>query len=231
MAAVLPTTLPPAAVLNSTLGALMLGAFASSALYGVLCLQTVMFCRTSFYDHRYARYTVWALWVMNTAHLAFCIHPCYWYMVSNYGRPDTIDHIIWSIPTWQILTATNDILVRGWFVYRIWILSQHNRWLAPPLAVYVVVVFVLTTVLGGETYLAQTFTAFRQTQASRAVGAIMPMVFALDVIIAFLLCFYFFRSRNNILSRRIGTYINVLIVYTINTGLLTSVLAMACTIT
>lgn len=227
------TTADPAEILpalDNTLGALLIGGFICAVFYGIVCLQTFLLLRRTSRDECIIRYVVWTLWVVNTAHLALTIHPCYWYMVSNYFHPDTIDRITWSISAGVVLTGLNDALVRSSYIYRIWILSQRNRPLTAFLTCCVAFALALTMLVSGQSHRSGTFSAFRRT-SQWVLSADMALVFASDVILALLLCFYLARSRNKVCSRRIGSYLNLLLVYTINTGLLTSMVAMGCLIT
>ncbi|GJE93650.1 hypothetical protein PsYK624_098100 [Phanerochaete sordida] len=223
----LEPTLP---ALDDTLGVVMIGAFICAIWYGIICLQSFMVLHKLCKDDVYTKCTVWVLWVVNTAHLALSIHPCYWYMVTNYGRPTTIYRITWSISFGVVLTGLNDAIVRSWFIYRVWILSERNRPLTAALATCIAFAFAMTMVVAGQSYRAMTFPAFRES-SKWVLQADMASVFVSDVVLALLLCYYLARTRNKVFSRRIGSYINALLVYTVNTGLLTSMVAMGCLIT
>ncbi|EKM56793.1 uncharacterized protein PHACADRAFT_183380 [Phanerochaete carnosa HHB-10118-sp] len=278
---------------SSTIGAILIGSFVVAMLYGIIVIQTMLFFQGQSHNNRYMRYTVAGLWVMNSVHMAFIIHPVYWYLVSNYLQPLAIVQIVWYIAFTggrvHVLTnveligvsrpfaggshrdgehcvpdlifmsdstlyyatqAVNDFIVRCWFVYRIWILSGRNRWATFPMTILCIFLFGLTIVTGVEFYQTKTYLRLVHTHVRWLVYTDLSLVFAADVLIAATLCYLLAISRTKAMNHksvhiscrstllmlkliydRTESYVNILILYTINTGLLTSMLSMACLIT
>ncbi|EKM56797.1 uncharacterized protein PHACADRAFT_183383 [Phanerochaete carnosa HHB-10118-sp] len=251
-----PTLLPDAPLpgLNTTLGAVMIGAFicavnpwtyrlmtrtcigstALSASKPLCCvrflakttsmqntpcgffgeLKSLAACDardTPFFDTVTSR-------AVNTAHLAFSIHPCYWYMVTNYGRPATIDRIPCLLTLRALttkfgvfLTGINDVLVRR-LVLQISTEYNHSShsmrlagsfigsgsplWFVPSLPHCMR----RDRLRVYHRYRVRTFSVFRQDEW--ILDTDMSLVFVSDVVLALFLCFYLAGSRSSVLSRR-----------------------------
>ncbi|GJE93654.1 hypothetical protein PsYK624_098140 [Phanerochaete sordida] len=214
---------------NTTLGAALMGGFTAAIVYGITTLQTFLFFRGRSHNNKWMSLTVAGLWIVNSAHMALVIHPIYWYAVTKYLDPFAIGNIVWSVSAGIVFTAVNDVVVRGWFVYRIYVLSHYKKWAALPLALLCIVLFGVTLATGVKAYQTKTYTNFEKIHW--LLDTDLSLVFVADVVIAIILCFLLAMARAKTINRRTESYINILILYTINTGLLTSMLSLACLIT
>lgn len=217
----------PVGLLNNNLGAPLMGGFVATFLYGIFALQCVLFFQHTTKSTPIMTYTVWLLCVINTAHIAFVIHPVYWYTVRSFGNPIMLLEMIWSISAGVFATGVSDAVVRAWFIYRIWIFSSRS------------VPLVLTLVFAASSLFCFTM-AFGVRVAQQKlvidpdtvwyVYTVTGMAVAVDCMLTVSLCFYIRRARQHF-NRRTESILNLVLTYTISSGLLTSTCASLCFIT
>lgn len=216
------------ATIDNTFGAVLLGGFVTAILYGITCLQCFIFFQTYTKEDRLLKYNIWLLWILDTLHMVFVIHPIYWYLVTNFSNPAVMGLLPWSIVGVELTASTSDTIVRAWFTYRVYMLSANNRYLTIPLACIVFTIGVLDLVMGIRGAFFNTFAEFR------SISWNFYLVLALDVVadfyIATSLCFFLYRLRNTVNKHTLSVVKN-LMMYTVNTGLATSVVLLACFIT
>lgn len=168
--------------------------------------------------------SVWAIWVFDTVHLAILVgHTMYWYMVQNWGNTPALGNIPWSLTLGIMLTTFSDAIVQVWFSYRLWILSKRNKWLTFPVLFMQVSLWILATVSGIQGFWLHTFEEF--TRVSQILFTTIALIIASDFITAGSLCYFLYQSRRATFSRKTRSVIDLLIIYTVNTGLLTSTVA------
>jgi len=218
---------PVSASYDNTLGAAFIGGIFASILYGVTCVQAFIFFNSDRKQSLYLKTIVLTLWILDTLHLIFVCYALYWYMVTNYTNPAVLISLPWSISAGILLTPTSDTIVRSVFTYRVWILSGKNRLLTFPLVLAVFLIQLDGLVSGIKGFLSDTFGKLGEITWVLYAGFTLSVV--ADFAIAITLCYYLYRSRGGI--KRTDSLITVLMMYTINIGLLTSIFQLACFIT
>ncbi|KAK7680565.1 hypothetical protein QCA50_016347 [Cerrena zonata] len=145
-----------------------------------------------------------------------------------------------------LTTPVSDATVRTFFIYRIWILSRKNKLLVYPLTFLALIVFGIG--LGKAIFLSLSrhltarlsisgfgikgvaYTNFHDF--SRLAWLLyfgLGLLFFVDGYVSLSLIILLYFSRRGF-SSRTDSIINILILYTINTGLLTSLSTLACLI-
>ncbi|KAI0788218.1 hypothetical protein C8Q74DRAFT_1446702 [Fomes fomentarius] len=160
--------------------------------------------------------------------MASIAHTMYWYMVTNFTDSSALNGIPWSLATLILLTITSDTVVRSFFTYRVWILSGRNRTLCAILTFFLFIVYVFGLIIAILGFRVSTW-----EQAAKFIWTMyinMSLVVFTNALIAGTLCYYLHRSRSTI-SDRTNYLLNVLIRYTINTGVATSAVMLVCMIT
>ncbi|KIP06899.1 hypothetical protein PHLGIDRAFT_24357 [Phlebiopsis gigantea 11061_1 CR5-6] len=210
----LPTTF------DNTWGAAMIGGFITAVLYGVMLVQIWMFFRRSQGEGPFMRASV-RTHLLNTMHLICIIHALYRFMVSNFLNPlALIEKTPWSVMV-VFFTAATDVLVQCWFTFRVHRLSKGNWWLT------VILGCLTITVLGNSVGVFQLATFPEFAKANWVVYLGLAFTVTTDLIIALALCYYLRRMRSGSFHRTESMITN-LMVYAVNTGLLTSLLCIAC---
>ncbi|KAJ3509116.1 hypothetical protein NLJ89_g5388 [Agrocybe chaxingu] len=163
--------------------------------------------------------------------MAFTTNGLYFYVVTNFGNFEVLLYPTWSMLAGVYLTVLSDLTVRAFFAKRVYILCGEQRFLARLLPSVIIalslVVFAFAFGFASRGYVLKTFKGFGEISTMfyvSSVGAVTA-----DVVIAVSLCTLLVRSRTSI--KRTDSIVTFLMAFTINTGLLMSVCALACLIT
>ncbi|EGO01615.1 hypothetical protein SERLA73DRAFT_85396 [Serpula lacrymans var. lacrymans S7.3] len=211
------------AALDNTFGAALIGVVVSATLYGVTCVQTWYYFGQYPNDTWYIKLLVAAVLVSDTIHQILISHTIYTYLVTNFGDPAALGDLVWSLIVEVLFNGFTALMVQSFLAMRIWRLSGKS-WIATG-AVMILVFGEFGCVLAyvGKALELETFAQLGTLKdLSMTVNAVAA---AGDVLIAAILCTLLQNSRTGF--RRSDTIINKLILFSINTGLLTSICAVA----
>ncbi|KAL1740213.1 hypothetical protein HDZ31DRAFT_68153 [Schizophyllum fasciatum] len=214
---------------DAKLGSAFIGCVMAGILYGITCFQTYNYHKGRFDDPWILDAFVYWLWTLETLHLGLVMHGCYFYMVTNYNNPASMISPTWSLLVQVFVTCLTDVAVRGFFGRRVWIMmTQRSRTLA-----YVVVFCIGTSSLltfasgiafGTRAFMVGTFAGFNEI--SYLLYTALGSGVVADAFIAISMCVLLSHSRTGL--RNTDSVIDTLILYTINTSLLTTVCSVAC---
>ncbi|KAH8109883.1 hypothetical protein DFH11DRAFT_893550 [Phellopilus nigrolimitatus] len=215
-----PATGLPA--LDNTMGALYLAVVLSMALWGVGCVQLYYYFNMYPEDKRWIKTLVITVWVFDSVHQGLIIHSGYTYLITNYGNPLFLTHLVKSLVVMVLMSGIICLLVQSLLVYRVWKLSHQNIFVVSFLMLLVLGEFISAILYFAKAAVLASFdelrAIFNESRSINILGA------ASDIMIAFTLIFLLQRSRTGF--SRSETIINRLILFTINTGLLTSLCAL-----
>jgi len=167
---------------------------------------------------------VFFLWMCDTAHLALITHDTYFHGITNFSNPAALEIPTLSIMISVIITAISDLIVRYIFGRRLWKLSGGNIPLAISIAVISLLGFGSSLGFTSLGIIYNTYLKF--FKISYLLYLAFGSAVVADAIIASALCIVLAKSRTGF--RRTDSLVNILLVYTINTGLLTGIVAMLC---
>lgn len=212
----------PHLALDETLGAAYNAVIVSSILLGVAFFQAWYYF-THQSDPWPITLLVSAVITFDTIHQALITHTVYSYTVSNWGNTHFLERLVRTLLVEIIFTGLTALLVQSFLTARIWILSDRNIWLTGVIGVLVVGEFgsilaytIISLPLETFAELAHLKTLSITVNALAAAG---------DILIAGTLCTLLHLSRTGI--HRSDTIYTKLIVFSLNTGLLTSLCAVA----
>ncbi|PCH33068.1 hypothetical protein WOLCODRAFT_134876 [Wolfiporia cocos MD-104 SS10] len=223
-----PTMSTPAAleaVVKPTLGAILLGLVFTSTFFGVTLLQTYQYYDRYWHDTIWLKLFVAVIGILDTVQVVTVIHSNWWYLIENYANTSALAIVPWSLGVEVGITTSIGLLVQSFFALRVYILSRGNKPITATILTLTIAQFILGVyyaVKGQETRLVVTIATI--TWASTAS---LACSIAGDFLITATMCFYLTASRSGI--KRSDKLIDVLIAYTVNTGLLTTICAV-CTI-
>ncbi|KAJ7723669.1 hypothetical protein B0H16DRAFT_1737112 [Mycena metata] len=213
------TTLPPPGLLpkfDNTLGALLVGGLAATALWGVTCVQTYTFFMGGSTDRASQKTLVALLWVLDTFDTVLNCHILYFYLVTNYLNPEAIIFPVWSIIVHVAATALSNFIVRSAFARRVYRLSNGNI----PGTVWLVVLSTLDLTCGiiitAKAFTMKTF--FQLISLSSLMYLNFAAGTAADLSVALALCYLLRGSRTGF--ERTDSLIRMLMKYAVNTGLI-----------
>ncbi|KAI0822121.1 hypothetical protein BC628DRAFT_698975 [Trametes gibbosa] len=214
-------TPPQLQSLDDTFGALLIGCFVGFIQYG----WTVNQCYTYFSaypnDRRALKSLVATVLVLETFHTILCMHICYYYLTTNYFNPAALEKAVWSINLLGVVTGAVILASQSFFLRRVWMIGQKFRPLVIVAGVLLVGEFGFATAVTVDTFVHPTL--HNNNQAWMNCAGVGMAVLA-DTILTAALIFSLHRSRTGI--RRTDSLIDLLIMYSINTGLVTGVTNM-----
>ncbi|EJD50429.1 hypothetical protein AURDEDRAFT_182376 [Auricularia subglabra TFB-10046 SS5] len=216
--------MPALVPVDNTLGAAFIGLVLSAVVFGVTCLQVYeYYTANASGDTKSLRYFVAILLVLDTLHLVLVTHTMYFFLVTNFGDYQRLARIVWSL---EIQVGVADLitaLVQGFFAFRIYLLSDRKNWWLPAL----VVLCGLGLVSAAIGFMINGFESqyFSQTKYNIpwTIGGLTAEL-AGDTLMTAGMTFYLLRARTDFEST--NRAINLLVTYTLNTGLLTTVFAI-----
>jgi len=207
---------------DNTIGALLIGGLVGGVLFGVTCMQShVYFKRYGKEDRVALRMFVAALWLLDALDFALNSHTIYYYLVTNYTNPLTLGgKVPWSLSSHVLITSVVDFMIRGMFARKIFHLSHKNYLLTGGLLATSSLDLVVGTIITVKAF------ALSSIQNLAPLHNLFYVNFAAgtgsDIYVASVLCYYLAKSRTGF-NTRTDSIITILMLYTINTGLLTAI--------
>ncbi|KIL00285.1 hypothetical protein PAXRUDRAFT_8311 [Paxillus rubicundulus Ve08.2h10] len=220
--------------LDNTLGAFLIGVVISAILYGgVYALVPLHPTRNPSLSHLRSNLVllpslslgpvVAAVLISDSCHQALITHSLYIYLVTDFGVPQDLGMLVWSLVVEVLFNGFTALMVQSFLAMRVYRLSNKSLLATGSVMILVIGNFVLVVVYVARALRFQTFVQLTSLETlSKSVNAVTV---ASDVLIAALLCLMLQKSRTGF--RRSDTMINKLILFSVNTGLLTSVCAVA----
>ncbi|OSD00606.1 hypothetical protein PYCCODRAFT_1437195 [Trametes coccinea BRFM310] len=214
-----PDPLPKLAALDNTFGALLLGTYGSLLLFGLTAHQTYRYFHLYPQDGRILKSLVTTVMIAETLTSIFCMHICYHYLVKSYSKPQALQFGIWSIDVYPLVTGISMVISQSFFARRIWLVAPRFR-----LVVVVAGILCLAEIgffLTGsvKAFIIPTFQQYEEFQWLVSAGSTMAVT--ADTLLTAVLIIVLHKSRTGI--RRTDSMIDVMIMYAVNTGLLTGV--------
>ncbi|EDQ99821.1 uncharacterized protein LACBIDRAFT_315197 [Laccaria bicolor S238N-H82] len=218
---------------DNSLGALLIGGMVAMALWGVTCVQSYSYFTSPSKDRPFIKFTVAFLLILDTFDSALNTHILYHYMVTNYVNPFALLVPVWSIIihvtiTPGILQSLSNFIIRTMFALRIYRLSKGNRpltgWIMAVSTTDLVVGLVITVKAAEENFgaIPSVLWTLSPPFLLLVLQFLMYLTFAVgttsDLSLALALCYLLHRSRTGF--RKTDSLIKVLILYTVNTGMI-----------
>ncbi|OCH85835.1 hypothetical protein OBBRIDRAFT_890908 [Obba rivulosa] len=207
---------------SNQLGPYLLGTILSSIIYGITCIQVYIYYRYNQRDSKALKITIGVLWVLDTLHQLFSIIAVYDLAVTNFGNEAALGFPPWSnmasIPPFALV----EIIVKMIYVVRIWRSSGKNWYLVTPIIILSFIEFFAVFIFCIWGLVIDTFEGFAKLGPFSYVG--LGCSALADVLIAATQVSVLWKMRNGF--RRTESIARTLMLYVINTQLLTSVFAI-----
>ncbi|ETW75651.1 lep6-lignin expressed protein 6 [Heterobasidion irregulare TC 32-1] len=223
----------------STLGAILVGCLLCVALSALVFLQTIIYFYIYRQDLWRIQLIVGTVWALDATHVALTCTATWTYLVLNFGNEDITDFIpITSsivyenssacVHTSQQLgiafTGLVGFIVQAFFTHRVFRLS-NNRVLASILIVMTVVRLGAALVTTIEMMRLKSFGVLLD-QFAWSISLGLALSSALDLLLSASLSFYL-RSNKTGFGTQMDRIVSAIILYTINTGMLTSMMTVS----
>ncbi|KAJ7046049.1 hypothetical protein C8F04DRAFT_1322562 [Mycena alexandri] len=193
---------------------------------GVLTVQAYLYFENFPEDRRRVKLLVATVWILDAIHLVLICQACYHYLITSWGNDAALLISTKELDLHLIFVGLAMLVCQGFFIYRILSLS-NNWWLTTVLSAACLIAFALEVAISAQILQVSSVTYFNEHTGE--VVALFAMGGAVDFAITLVLVFYLqqgktqFDLTNFVLARVIH--------YSVATGLVTSVLAVACLIT
>jgi len=211
--------------MDTTYGALFICLVLGTILYGITVIQTYLYYRQYPNDSRLMRSFVFLLFLLDTTHLVLITIEVYGKLITNFNNPDALLRPSWAMILQIDCNGLIGLLVQCFFARRVKIMSRSVI-LPVVIVIFGCITFGLGVYLTIETFLLEYYSGALKFVWLIATG--MGSAAAADVIIAAALCYCLSKSRTGF--ARTDSLINTLIMYSLATGLATSILALLCVI-
>jgi len=209
--------------IHKTYGALLDGYIISSSMYGVFCAQVVWYYRTYPEDRRLFKILVGVLWALESIHGVLISHAMWHYLIVRGSvNPTFFLRGNWSISTQFIPTEICVVIVESFYIMRMWKLMNRNKYALLPF----ISIAIGTAHVIGYVITAVRFPFFSQTSKSRYfVSVVAGSRVLTDIAIAGAMCSLLYRQQSRI-AHHSKSLIKALFIWTLTTGLLTSVFTL-----
>ncbi|KAH9848450.1 hypothetical protein C2E23DRAFT_844072 [Lenzites betulinus] len=205
------------------LRAILLGTCTVLIFYGLMGHQTYRYFYLYPNDVALLKVLVAILMSLETFHSMLCIHMCYYYLTTNYFNPMALLTEVWSLRIIPLATGIAVFVCHGFYFRRVYLIGGRYRllmMLVPTLMFAELVFAIAATVATPEMFEQSLFDLEHYTWLiSTGFGCAVGV----DLILTSSLISVLQRRRTGF--KRTDSMIDILIVYTINTGLLTGIIS------
>ncbi|KAI0364326.1 hypothetical protein BV20DRAFT_1057303 [Pilatotrama ljubarskyi] len=211
--------IPKLPSLDNSFGAFLIATFIGLMMYGLTIHQSYRYYRLFPRDAMILRMIVTLIVVLETVHVILCMHICYYYLVSNYSKPTALLEGVWSIRVFPLLTALIVLTSESFFTRRVYLIGRQFRAVvvAPVLMLFILAFATAATV---EAFIKPTFADFDSVAWMSSAG--FGFAVLVDSLLTGTLILVLRKSRTGF--RKTDSLIGLMIVYAVNTGLLTGIL-------
>jgi len=207
--------------IRDTFGTLFIGSLLSAVLYGATVTQMwTYYCQYRGRDPMALKGFVVLLFIFDTLHTILSAYSVYWYLVLHFGDVDNLDVNMWAMNIQANVNALIGFSVKLFYARRVYIISRS------------IVIPAIIAMLGGICFVlglvftVKAFALGRYSRYSALTWVICTGVSSAalaDIVIALAMCWYLSRKRTGF--SKTDSMIMRLMSYSINSGLVSSVLA------
>ncbi|TFK35273.1 pyridoxal phosphate-dependent transferase [Crucibulum laeve] len=213
--------------LESTVGFALCGVLISIFMFGIVTVQTYMYFRSFPYDRIFLKSLVGIIWFLELG-TALCLSMgTYTMVITNFGHPERLVRNPDSMNSAVLIGGMVDHLVKAIFIYRLYKFSG-TLYIPIPLGLLSVFLFsivVLSTVKALEAVPLRPHSPELEWLLSVTfVGSAVQ-----DLMVAGSMCYYIQKTRKEALKNT-TLLLDRLFIYTIQTGVATSLVAVAAAV-
>ncbi|KAI0694306.1 hypothetical protein C8T65DRAFT_57029 [Cerioporus squamosus] len=215
-----PLTLPPLVpALDNTFGAVLIGTFIALILYGLTLHQSYRYFRMYPGDPKILKSLVVVVLVLETLTSIMTMHSCYYYLVTNYFDPRALLRGTWSINAMPLVAGFVMTASQSFFARRVYIMGVRYRIVVGVAVILCVLELGFFGAATAEAFIIPSFQGFKHVTWLVSTGSTMAVT--ADILLTIALIHILRRSRTGV--KRTDSMLDVMIMYSINTGFLTGV--------
>ncbi|KAI0364321.1 hypothetical protein BV20DRAFT_1057299 [Pilatotrama ljubarskyi] len=223
VAPVNPLALPQKAPsLDDSFGAFLIATFIGLIMYGLTLHQSYRYYRLFPKDAVILKITVTLTVLLETIHIVLCMHVCYYYLVAKYFKPTALLDGVWSIRILPVSTVLVILISEGFFTRRVYLIGGEFRAIVVVAPVLMLVILGFGIAASVEAFVRPTFAEFEKVAWMTSAG--FGVAVLVDFLLTGTLILVLQKSRTGF--RRMDSLIDLLIIYAINTGLLTGIFSL-----
>ncbi|KAG5726752.1 hypothetical protein E4T56_gene15195 [Termitomyces sp. T112] len=205
---------------NPTIGAFEIGVMVSMFLFGLVTSQVFSYFKKFPNDPYLMKAFVGAVWILELAHTALTAHSIYFITVVKYGQKQFINQFPVSLIAVVALSGIIGPAIQAFFADRLRRLC--SSWIIPSICwIFSVLRCITLMAVAGAAYTSDSITDFREKWVWLLTSS-LAISTAADMIIAFYSCYYLWQRRDRGFKKT-KRLVDQLILWTIQTGLLTSI--------
>jgi len=213
--------------LQNVYGGALTGIVLTSVIFGVITTQSFAYYRSFPQDPIYIKLAIVFLWLLQGFQLGCLTKALYTYLLSNYGHSQFLALAIWEGSVYQTTTVVAATTVQTFFAYRVYTLSSR-RWIGFVMQTLILVQFGFGVASSCRAYILGTLYDIAVNERW-LIGTWLGCEAITDLALAGSMTFLLRRQRTGF--KRTDNAINRMIIYTINTGTITSVVAVIVLVT
>ncbi|KAK7037535.1 hypothetical protein VNI00_011027 [Paramarasmius palmivorus] len=218
----------PVGQIDATIGSMFIGTLIATALWGVTCVQTWFYFDNYRNDRWILKATVIATFLSDTIHQVIICEIVYTYLVSNFGNNDTLKKVLDTVYIEVLFNGFTGLFVQTFLTYRIWSFRK-NIPLVLGIGILVAAEFAVSVAYMAQG-LAWHLNTYQSLKRLRGLSmSINALAAAADITISASICTLLSSSRTGFAWS--NHMINRLMLFSINTGILTSLFACLSLIT
>jgi hypothetical protein len=214
---------PVIPTIGNTIGAVIVGWGVSCLFFGMLCIQIWAYYQRYPNDSNSYKLLVLSLWILEALHEAFVGHVAWFYIVTNRGSLLVLlNPPVWTLSVQILLGALVGLIVKTCFGLRVWKFSRGNILVTGLILSMALAQFATAVVFTIRSFHLRVGQA---DEITTLASTALSLGVATDIFTAASLSYFLHRMRTG--YKRSDTLINRLIIYSVNTGTLTSVFSVA----
>ncbi|KAH7914161.1 hypothetical protein BJ138DRAFT_1144516 [Hygrophoropsis aurantiaca] len=207
--------------LDFSLGALEIGVLLSTCLYGVTTVQAYTYWSSRFRDPLWLRLLVASIWVLESFHTIFLWVYLYRLTVTYYGVSAVLASTTWSLDVSALFDGVIGATVQAYFAWRVHVVSQKYF---IPVVSWCGSLLQLSAATAITILSTGTTIVYFDTHYEWLIAVNLALDLFVDLVNTSALCYHLWLGRNGM--RHTDRVLDTLLMWTIETGLLTTVAAV-----
>ncbi|KAI9443452.1 hypothetical protein H4582DRAFT_1195967 [Lactarius indigo] len=216
----------PVVDIRNSFGAAFVGLLVSTMLFGLTIGQAwIYFWHGRNKDRRALKFFIGFLLITETFHTILCVYALYWYLILNFGNLENLGNNMWAMNLQAMISSIPGSAVQFYYARRIYLVSES----------FFFPIVIVALVVGGNSisyfviakgFAEKRFSVVRSLYWLSCLA--MTSAVLVDILVAGVMCWSLYRKKTGFAGT--DSVIMTLMAYTINSGLLTSLLGTAMTI-
>ncbi|KIO09760.1 hypothetical protein M404DRAFT_289047 [Pisolithus tinctorius Marx 270] len=162
-------------------------------------------------------FLVGAIWILDTLHVSLTCHSLYYYLITNYGVPMSLEYTVWSFSVSVLVNVLVIFVVQFFFTHKIYCLCRPQlKWLVTaPIIVLVLAHFGFGIVMVSAMFIDEKLSVILQARFYSVTPATAATALV-EILITVSLCVLFYDSGSSSAFPRTKRLFHTLIIYAVN---------------